>query len=168
MLLGGLAAGVRGLSGAVTMERSEDEKQKFPDRINLDRKGLHGMNIQFLLLEIHLRIDHDCPKGFRSWRTSRRCVCSVSSTISSRGCSTWTRCTGENIMAQKTSFQTLFQIALIDFQTNFHSFFVYLCKQSQKLEDIRFLPYFLSLASKMKSCFEKMDSHKNNHCLNIL
>ncbi len=38
----GLVAGVRGLSGSVTMERSEDEKLKFPDRINLDRKGLHG------------------------------------------------------------------------------------------------------------------------------
>ena len=38
----GLAAGVRGLSGAVTVERTEDEKLKYPDRINLDRKGLHG------------------------------------------------------------------------------------------------------------------------------
>ena len=37
-----LAAGVRGLSGAITMERSEHEKLKYPDRINLDRKGLHG------------------------------------------------------------------------------------------------------------------------------
>ena len=39
---GPLAAGVRGLSGAITMERSEHEKLKYPDRINLDRKGLHG------------------------------------------------------------------------------------------------------------------------------
>jgi hypothetical protein len=39
---GSLAAGVRGLSGAITMERSEHEKLKYPDRINLDRKGLHG------------------------------------------------------------------------------------------------------------------------------
>lgn len=39
---GGLAAGVRGMGGAITMERSEDEKLKYPDRINLDRKGLHG------------------------------------------------------------------------------------------------------------------------------
>lgn len=37
-----LEGGVRGMSGAITMERSEDEKLKFPDRINLDRKGLHG------------------------------------------------------------------------------------------------------------------------------
>ena len=36
--------GVRGqgAGGSMTMERSEDEKSKFPDRINLDRKGLHG------------------------------------------------------------------------------------------------------------------------------
>ena len=42
---GSLAAGVRGLSGAITMERSEHEKLKYPDRINLDRKGLHGKNM---------------------------------------------------------------------------------------------------------------------------
>ena len=44
-LPGPLAAGVRGLSGAITMERSEHEKLKYPDRINLDRKGLHGTYI---------------------------------------------------------------------------------------------------------------------------
>ena len=50
---GSLAAGVRGLSGAITMERSEHEKLKYPDRINLDRKGLHGkmMNINSLSTE---------------------------------------------------------------------------------------------------------------------
>ena len=37
-----LSAGVRGHGNAVTMERSEEERQKFPDRINLDRKGLQG------------------------------------------------------------------------------------------------------------------------------
>ena len=37
-----LAAGVRGHGGSITMERTEEEKDKFPDRINLDRKGLHG------------------------------------------------------------------------------------------------------------------------------
>ena len=37
-----LTAGVRGHGNAVTMERSEEERQKFPDRINLDRKGLQG------------------------------------------------------------------------------------------------------------------------------
>ncbi len=37
-----LSEGVRGTGGAITMERSEDEKLKYPDRINLDRKGLHG------------------------------------------------------------------------------------------------------------------------------
>ena len=42
---GSLAAGVRGLSGAITMERSEHEKLKYPDRINLDRKGLHGKTL---------------------------------------------------------------------------------------------------------------------------
>ena len=46
-LPGPLAAGVRGLSGAITMERSEHEKLKYPDRINLDRKGLHGKYILF-------------------------------------------------------------------------------------------------------------------------
>ncbi len=40
-----LAAGVRGHGGSITMERSEDEKLKFPDRINLDRKGLHAIPI---------------------------------------------------------------------------------------------------------------------------
>ena len=49
-LPGPLAAGVRGLSGAITMERSEHEKLKYPDRINLDRKGLHGK--QFKLKKI--------------------------------------------------------------------------------------------------------------------
>ena len=39
---GGLSAGVRGLSGANTMERSEHERLKYPDRINLDKKGLHS------------------------------------------------------------------------------------------------------------------------------
>ena len=39
---GGLSAGVRGLSGAITMERSEHERLKYPDRINLDKKGLHS------------------------------------------------------------------------------------------------------------------------------
>ncbi len=37
-----LSTGVRGTGGAITMERSEDEKMKYPDRINLDRKGLYG------------------------------------------------------------------------------------------------------------------------------
>ena len=45
---GSLAAGVRGLSGAITMERSEHEKLKYPDRINLDRKGLHGKHIEMV------------------------------------------------------------------------------------------------------------------------
>ena len=45
---GSLAAGVRGLSGAITMERSEHEKLKYPDRINLDRKGLHGRHIRIV------------------------------------------------------------------------------------------------------------------------
>ena len=40
--LSSLSAGVRGHGNAVTMERSEEERQKYPDRINLDRKGLHG------------------------------------------------------------------------------------------------------------------------------
>ena len=52
---GSLAAGVRGLSGAITMERSEHEKLKYPDRINLDRKGLHGKMMLIRLLDI-LRI----------------------------------------------------------------------------------------------------------------
>ena len=47
---GSLAAGVRGLSGAITMERSEHEKLKYPDRINLDRKGLHGKIIWIRIL----------------------------------------------------------------------------------------------------------------------
>lgn len=38
--LGGVRG--QGAGGSMTMERSEDEKSKFPDRINLDRKGLHG------------------------------------------------------------------------------------------------------------------------------
>ncbi len=42
---GSLSAGVRG-GGAVTMERTEEEKQKYPDRINLDRKGLHGKTMK--------------------------------------------------------------------------------------------------------------------------
>jgi hypothetical protein len=45
----GLSAGVRGLSGAITMERSEHERLKYPDRINLDKKGLHSMDLQLLL-----------------------------------------------------------------------------------------------------------------------
>ena len=49
---GSLAAGVRGLSGAITMERSEHEKLKYPDRINLDRKGLHGKNMNIRSLNI--------------------------------------------------------------------------------------------------------------------
>ena len=49
---GSLAAGVRGLSGAITMERSEHEKLKYPDRINLDRKGLHGKMMLIRLLDI--------------------------------------------------------------------------------------------------------------------
>ena len=28
--------------GAIKMERSEHERAKYPDRINLDRKGLHS------------------------------------------------------------------------------------------------------------------------------
>ena len=40
-----LSAGVRGHGNAVTMERSEEERQKYPDRINLDRKGLHGIEM---------------------------------------------------------------------------------------------------------------------------
>ena len=40
-----LSAGVRGHGNAVTMERSEEERQKFPDRINLDRKGLQGKGL---------------------------------------------------------------------------------------------------------------------------
>lgn len=38
----GLVAGVRGMGGTMTIERSEEEKSKHPDRINLDRKSLHG------------------------------------------------------------------------------------------------------------------------------
>ncbi len=48
-----LSEGVRGTGagGAVTMERSDDERQKYPDRINLDRKGLHGATlVQSLLI----------------------------------------------------------------------------------------------------------------------
>ena len=48
---GSLAAGVRGLSGAITMERSEHEKLKYPDRINLDRKGLHGKKSDYKFIE---------------------------------------------------------------------------------------------------------------------
>ena len=44
---GGLSAGVRGLSGAITMERSEHERLKYPDRINLDKKGLHSKRSRF-------------------------------------------------------------------------------------------------------------------------
>lgn len=39
---GMFVGGVRGMSGAIKMERSEHERAKYPDRINLDRKGLHG------------------------------------------------------------------------------------------------------------------------------
>ena len=39
---GMFVGGVRGMSGAIKMERSEHERDKYPDRINLDRKGLHG------------------------------------------------------------------------------------------------------------------------------
>ncbi len=53
---GGLSAGVRGLSGAITMERSEHERLKYPDRINLDKKGLHS--------ESYRIIDHLLIKGW--------------------------------------------------------------------------------------------------------
>ena len=45
-----LSAGVRGRGNAVTMERSEEERQKYPDRINLDRKGLQGEQDYFCFL----------------------------------------------------------------------------------------------------------------------
>ena len=54
---GSLAAGVRGLSGAITMERSEHEKLKYPDRINLDRKGLHGRHIRIVSRFAHYNLD---------------------------------------------------------------------------------------------------------------
>ena len=41
---GMFVGGVRGMSGAIKMERSEHERAKYPDRINLDRKGLHSKN----------------------------------------------------------------------------------------------------------------------------
>ena len=41
---GMFVGGVRGMSGAIKMERSEYERAKYPDRINLDRKGLHSKN----------------------------------------------------------------------------------------------------------------------------
>ena len=53
---GSLAAGVRGLSGAITMERSEHEKLKYPDRINLDRKGLHGKHIEMVSRFAHQNV----------------------------------------------------------------------------------------------------------------
>jgi hypothetical protein len=70
---GGLAAGVRGLSGAVTMERSEDEKLKYPDRINLDRKGLHGLlNCISLIRHINCKLIY--LQGFQYSRMNQLCV----------------------------------------------------------------------------------------------
>ncbi len=45
---GVFVGGVRGNNGAIKMERSEYEKSKYPDRINLDRKGLHSKILHFL------------------------------------------------------------------------------------------------------------------------
>ena len=68
-----LAAGVRGLSGAITMERSEHEKLKYPDRINLDRKGLHGKSqrekINWIETENITRL-RSIPQRFQSWLMS--------------------------------------------------------------------------------------------------
>lgn len=45
---GMFVGGVRGMSGAIKMERSEHERAKYPDRINLDRKGLHSKHSRLI------------------------------------------------------------------------------------------------------------------------
>ena len=54
--------GVRGMSGAIKMERSEHERAKYPDRINLDRKGLHS---KFLNREQSLGVGAVLGEPFR-------------------------------------------------------------------------------------------------------
>ena len=79
---GGLQAGVRGLSGAITVERSVDEKSKYPDRINLDRKGLHGQ-----LGSMFLGI----------WSCSSNDIYRI--TVNMLGLSSNIRCTGRRLVA---------------------------------------------------------------------
>ena len=47
---------VGGYSTAIKMERSDQERAKYPDRINLDRKGLHS-KWRFLYNDIFLDYD---------------------------------------------------------------------------------------------------------------
>eukprot|EP00093_Oithona_nana_P013862 13862.XXX_257668_253458_1 [CDS] Oithona nana genome sequencing. len=67
--------GVRGMSGAIKMERSEHERAKYPDRINLDRKGLHSVPI--LADEPDLRLislQHNSIKRIQHLDTTFRLV----------------------------------------------------------------------------------------------
>lgn len=72
---GMFVGGVRGMSGAIKMERSEHERAKYPDRINLDRKGLHGVPI--LADEPDLRLislQHNSIKRIQHLDTTFRLV----------------------------------------------------------------------------------------------
>ena len=64
-----------GMSGAIKMERSEHERAKYPDRINLDRKGLHSVPI--LADEPDLRLislQHNSIKRIQHLDTTFRLV----------------------------------------------------------------------------------------------
>ena len=72
---GMFVGGVRGMSGAIKMERSEHERAKYPDRINLDRKGLHSVPI--LADEPDLRLislQHNSIKRIQHLDTTFRLV----------------------------------------------------------------------------------------------
>ena len=63
---GMFVGGVRGMSGAIKMERSEHERAKYPDRINLDKKGFQ-------------------VRYQKSQRNSRKLISSISRIIENAG-----------------------------------------------------------------------------------